>query len=32
MWRGALRVFAWSALAMAFTAAVGHWFGVATAG
>lgn len=30
MWRGALRVFAWSALAMAFTAAVGHWFGVAT--
>jgi VIT1/CCC1 family predicted Fe2+/Mn2+ transporter len=31
-WRGALRVLAWSALAMAFTAAVGHLFGVATAG
>jgi VIT1/CCC1 family predicted Fe2+/Mn2+ transporter len=30
MARGALRVCAWSALAMAFTAAVGHWFGVAT--
>jgi VIT1/CCC1 family predicted Fe2+/Mn2+ transporter len=32
MWRGALRVCAWSALAMAFTAAVGHWFGVAVSG
>ena len=32
VWRGALRVLAWSALAMAFTAAVGHVFGVAMAG
>lgn len=32
MLRGALRVCAWSALAMAFTAAVGHWFGVAVSG
>lgn len=32
MWRGALRVTLWSAAAMAFTAAVGHWFGVAVAG
>jgi VIT1/CCC1 family predicted Fe2+/Mn2+ transporter len=31
-WRGAVRVLAWSALAMAFTAALGHVFGVATAG
>ena len=30
--RGALRVCIWSALAMAFTALVGHWFGVAVAG
>jgi VIT1/CCC1 family predicted Fe2+/Mn2+ transporter len=29
MVRGALRVCLWSALAMAFAAAVGHWFGVA---
>lgn len=32
MARGALRVCLWSALAMAFTAAVGHWFGVAVSG
>ena len=32
MARGALRVCLWSALAMAFTAAIGHWFGVAVAG
>jgi VIT1/CCC1 family predicted Fe2+/Mn2+ transporter len=32
MARGALRVCLWSALAMAFAAAVGHWFGVATGG
>jgi VIT1/CCC1 family predicted Fe2+/Mn2+ transporter len=32
MWRGALRVCLWSALAMAFTALVGHWFGVAVTG
>lgn len=32
VWRGAARVVVWSALAMAFTAAVGHAFGVATAG
>lgn len=30
--RGALRVCIWSALAMAFTALVGHWFGVAVSG
>lgn len=30
VWRGALRVTAWSALAMAFTALVGHWFGAGT--
>jgi VIT1/CCC1 family predicted Fe2+/Mn2+ transporter len=29
-WRGALRVCLWSALAMALTALLGHWFGVAT--
>ncbi len=28
-WRGALRVTVWSALAMALTAGVGQWFGVA---
>jgi VIT1/CCC1 family predicted Fe2+/Mn2+ transporter len=32
VWRGAARVVVWSALAMAFTAGVGHVFGVATAG
>jgi VIT1/CCC1 family predicted Fe2+/Mn2+ transporter len=32
MFRGALRVCLWSALAMAFTALLGHWFGVATGG
>jgi VIT1/CCC1 family predicted Fe2+/Mn2+ transporter len=32
MARGAFRVCAWSALAMAFAAAVGHWFGVAVSG
>ena len=32
MLRGAVRVCLWSALAMAFTAAVGHWFGVAVSG
>jgi len=32
MLRGALRVCIWSALAMAFAAAVGHWFGVAVTG
>ena len=32
VWRGAARVLAWSALAMAFTAAVGRLFGVAMAG
>ncbi|GAA5006944.1 VIT family protein [Pseudoluteimonas lycopersici] len=32
MVRGALRVCLWSALAMAFAAAVGHWFGVAVSG
>lgn len=32
VWRGAGRVMLWSALAMAFTAVVGHLFGVATAG
>lgn len=32
MLRGALRVCAWSALAMAFTAAVGYWFGAAVSG
>jgi VIT1/CCC1 family predicted Fe2+/Mn2+ transporter len=29
VWRGAARVTTWSALAMAFTAAIGRWFGVA---
>ena len=32
VWRGAARVTVWSALAMAFTALVGHAFGVAVAG
>lgn len=32
MLRGALRVCVWSALAMAFTAAVGYWFGAAVSG
>ncbi len=32
MLRGAVRVCLWSALAMGFTAAVGHWFGVAVSG
>ena len=32
MWRGALRVTAWSALAMGFTALVGKLFGVVVAG
>jgi VIT1/CCC1 family predicted Fe2+/Mn2+ transporter len=30
--RGAIRVTVWSALAMAFTAALGHWFGGVVAG
>lgn len=32
MLKGAVRVTFWSALAMALTAAVGHWFGVSVAG
>ena len=32
MVRGALRVCVWSALAMVFSAAVGHWFGIANSG
>jgi len=32
MLRGALRVCVWSALAMAFTAAVGYWFGASVSG
>ena len=32
MVRGALRVCLWSALAMVFSAAVGHWFGIANNG